>query len=652
MSGSDLQEYKPHVEAENIGGIDSTTVDLVTGVNVLTGRNATNRTSFLRALMAALGSDEVSLKGDADHGSVTLTMGEETFQRTLSRSNGTVTSSGDPYLDDPVLVDLFAFLLGSNEARQAVERGDDLRDVLMEPVDTAEIELEINRLQTEKAEIEDELDELDRLAKRLPQIEEDRTAKRKEIEARRDELEEKRDELDDLDADLEDSRQERSELDDALDELSETRNDLERVKRRISGEQESIDAVEEELDELEDELSSVPEVPEDELTEIESEVERLRSRQQSIDSTINELQTVLQFNENVLEGQDSEAFRVLRENRGSDDESSVTDRLVEEGEPLVCWTCGTEIESGQIEDTIGLLKEYRSEKVAERSDIKERIEELQDERKRHEQTRSERERLERRLTELETELEDRRERVDDLQDRRDELATEVERLEEAVSQMETEENNEFLELHDEVNRLEFEVEQLEDDLAEIEDQIETIEGRLADRDALELDRDEIRDKITELRTRIERLEREAVEAFNEQMEAILEMLEYENLDRVWIERIEEEVREGRNMVTKGRFDLHIVRSTADGTVYEDSVNHLSESEREVVGLTFALAGYLAHEVHELCPYLLLDSLEALDSDRIAALVDYFAEFADYFVVALLPEDAAALDDDFHRVTEI
>jgi len=47
--------------------------------------------------------------------------------------------------------------------------------------------------------------------------------------------------------------------------------------------------------------------------------------------------------------------------------------------------------------------------------------------------------------------------------------------------------------------------------------------------------------------------------------------------------------------------------------------------------------------------MVLDSLEAIDADRIAALVDYFADYAPFLVVALLPEDAQALDDDYERV---
>jgi len=72
----------------------------------------------------------------------------------------------------------------------------------------------------------------------------------------------------------------------------------------------------------------------------------------------------------------------------------------------------------------------------------------------------------------------------------------------------------------------------------------------------------------------------------------------------------------------------------------------------VTGLVFALAGYLVHDVHETVPFMLLDSLEAIDSARIADLIEYFRDHAPYLVVALLEEDAAALEAPHERVTEI
>lgn len=40
------------------------------------------------------------------------------------------------------------------------------------------------------------------------------------------------------------------------------------------------------------------------------------------------------------------------------------------------------------------------------------------------------------------------------------------------------------------------------------------------------------------------------------------------------------------------------------------------------GLVFALADYFAHDLHENVPFVLLDSLGAIDADRIAAIVEY------------------------------
>jgi len=104
------------LKATNVGGIEETSVGFEPGITILAGRNATNRTSFFRAIMAALGSDDISLKADADEGFVELAKNSKTYMRLLERRNGTDVTEGDPYPDpDEVeLADLFASLLESN----------------------------------------------------------------------------------------------------------------------------------------------------------------------------------------------------------------------------------------------------------------------------------------------------------------------------------------------------------------------------------------------------------------------------------------------------------------------------------------------------------------------------------------------------------
>ena len=79
MSQSKAVGDRAELFVKHIGGIDTTEIVLPPGVTFPTGRNATNRTSLLRALMATLGSEHVSLKSDADHGEVALTLDGDTY---------------------------------------------------------------------------------------------------------------------------------------------------------------------------------------------------------------------------------------------------------------------------------------------------------------------------------------------------------------------------------------------------------------------------------------------------------------------------------------------------------------------------------------------------------------------------------------------
>lgn len=74
-----------------------------------------------------------------------------------------------------------------------------------------------------------------------------------------------------------------------------------------------------------------------------------------------------------------------------------------------------------------------------------------------------------------------------------------------------------------------------------------------------------------------------------------------------------------------------MHSPETGTVSEDRIERLSESEREVTGVVFGLAGYLVYEVHEDVPFMLLDLIKAIDADPMAHLVEYSADHTFFLV---------------------
>ncbi|QLG29935.1 AAA family ATPase (plasmid) [Halorarum halophilum] len=646
MRTEEITKGEVTICARNIGGISETEVVFEPGVTILAGRNATNRTSLLQAIMLGLGSDRASLKGDADEGEVELRVDGEQYTRTLTRRNGGVALGGDPYLDDPEVADLFAFLLEGNEARRAVAWGEDLRELIMRPIDTGAIRAEIDHLETERRDLDERLDSLEEVERRLPELESRRTNLEADIEEKRQELESAESEVESLDESVKESREERDELEAKLDELRETRSELDRLRRRIETEEGSIESLTEEQSEVESELDSMPEETDADTGEIEREIDRLRERKRTLDGVVGELQNVVQFNEEILEGDRSDVRSALN----VADDGAVTDRLVED--QTVCWTCGSEVQKEQIESTQDRLREFRKSKLESIRTTEDRLSELRGDLQSAKSQRERRADLDSRLDRIDDELDSRRSRRDELRSERKSVSEELETLEAEVDELENEEFSDTLDKHKEANEIEFEIGRLENDLNEVVDEIEELESKLDEREELEAEREEVKEALVDSRTRIEQIETQAVEEFNTHIETVLDILEYGNLDRVWIERVERQVREGRRKVDRSVFELHIVRTNESGTTYEDTIDHLSESEREVTGLVFALAGYLVHEVYQTLPFIVLDSLEAIDSERIAKLVEYFSDYAAYSVVALLPEDEQALDDAYRRVSDI
>jgi len=646
---------RPRLQVRNIGGIDETSVTFSPGITVLAGRNASNRTSLLQAVMAACGSTAVSLKADADVGSVEFDLDGTRYTRTLARQKDgqEVRFTGDPYLTDTEAADLFAFLLEDNACRRAVARGENLRDLIMAPIDTAEIEAELDETIRRRQEVETEISDIDEKQRQLTELENEREEIQQRLEDKRTELNQLSTELKDTEVDPAEHKDQRDTVEETLAELNEARSDLEKVRYRLNTERESIDALKTEYDDLESTLAELPSPRDEEITEFEQRRERLRDRKARLDMEISTLQNVVQFNERMLGGDDTELLDRFREHAEDDQDpdGTVTEPLVE-ADKTRCWTCGTEVSAGQISDTINELRELSRRHVSRVDDIEEELDEITDEITNRRSQQDRREDIQQRLKQVEAELERRRATIDELKARKDSLQESISTLEDRAANLESDIAEDVLETHQELNRTEFEITRLEDELTETEEQIEALNRDIARLDELEEERTHLNDRLTDLRTRIERLEKAAVEEFNDQMETVLELLDYENIERIWLERRENEVPQGRREASESRFDMHIVRSTKEDTVYEDTIRNLSESEREVAGLVFALAGYLTHDVYEQVPFMLLDSLEAIDSERIALLLDHFKQYADYLIVALLEEDAQALSDEYHRIEQI
>ena len=624
------------VYAENVGGLSESEVTLQPGVTVLRGKNATGRTSLLKGLTGVLGGSVPALKGDAAEGCIQLEWGDDIYNQQLRRENGSVQTSGRTVTERHELVDLFVSLTEDNPARRAVVQDDDLRDIIMRPVDTDAIQRRIEELQGERNRIGQRLRSIESELDRHTSVTSRKTSIRNELSELNDRITELREQLTEYDANPKEAEQ----VEEALRSLEERKQELESISNRIRTNEDTLEALRDERTELQTEQNSM-ETSEEELARIETKLSELTSQERSLATSINDLSAIVEFNEELVSDTNSEFLH-------SDGVDSTVTKLNPMSESVQCWTCGSQVNRDQVSNRLDELRSVIEEKRAERTEVQSRVEDLRGKQEELQDEIERRDELSRRLDEVSTEIARRKQKLGSLRDRRNETRQQLSSLKEFVSERDALQEGELMDQYQRLSELEYERGQLEEELSSVREEIAALDRLADEQEQLRAQQDEIREELEGQRTQIRDLEESAIEAFNEHMNEILGVLDYRNVARIWIERKTGTEFESSHGGYRGgsatRFELHIVRESDQGAGYEDTVANLSESEREVVGLIIALAGYLVHNVYEVVPMILLDSLEAVDADRIADLVGYFREYTSYLVVALLPEDANALGD--------
>jgi DNA repair exonuclease SbcCD ATPase subunit len=617
------------VSVENVGGISGATVEFRPGVTLVAGRNASNKSSLLAALAGVLGGPVPTLRSDADAGSVTMTVGGESYRLGLARRDGrAVVTDTEPYSDEREVCELFVALTEENPIRQAVLSGDDLRDLLLRPIDTEEVEARIRELRRRKRTLDDRLDELDELAGRRSTLVARRETLDAELKDVKSRLGEAWTRIDEAEAALDAERADADELRDRRAERSDLRARIETHEDALASLRSELDEVTSELDDLAGENRAA------DLDGIEDQLSSLHERKRRLAETITTLTSVVDLSAEYLDD-DAEAAGL--------DSTDVVGGLDPASRTLTCWTCGNTVERSDVEAQVEAIREVVREKRNERDTVTERIQALTEQQRELEAERDRLDELTDRKAEIEAELTRRTETRDDLVSRRRAVESEIERL---ADESGDGTGDRLAELYDEAADLEYERGRLATELEEVTEEIAEVDEALAERSELREERDAVATELRDERDRIDRLERDLVTTFNGTMEPVLDTLDYDAVERVWLERRAE----AADPDTPAEFELHVVRTTPAGDAYDDTVDTLSKSEREVIGLVVALAGYLVHDVHERVPFVLIDAVEMFDADRIRGLVDHFADHATYVVATVLPETETRLEDRYESIS--
>ena len=238
---------KIRLATENIGGIESETVDFDTGTTLVVGTNASNKTSLLRSVEFALGIDELPMRSGTDEASVQLSFDGTTVERTAKRYGAGYRLDGDGWVGDPddaLLVRRFACLLGTNPLRSAVARNEDVESLLKEPMDIEALEDECAAKLQRKREHGRELE-------RLKDVDEQLNEREAELETKRERTDELESELDEL----YDEQESTESTDDRLQELRDERMDLRAKRDNYANQIEELEAAIDRLEERKADLT-------------------------------------------------------------------------------------------------------------------------------------------------------------------------------------------------------------------------------------------------------------------------------------------------------------------------------------------------------------------------------------------------------------
>ncbi|WP_152039478.1 archaea-specific SMC-related protein [Salinigranum salinum] len=569
-----------HLTIENIAGIHSGDVTIEPGVNAVRASNWQGKSSLLTAVETVMGTAR-DLTESEDHGCVRLDVGEETYEVELVREGRTVTTRGNPYLEDRATrtaASLFAFLGEDNAVRRAVRQGENLESVLTRPLDFENIDEQISELRAERSSVEAELERATEAASSLPEARSSVTTLEEELGA----LREERADLVERSGIGEDSSAEREELGNALAEQEDLESQIERLERSVERTQEKLTDSRESLEAL-----SVP-APADDLA---SELQQARERYDRRKRDTELLQSVYAPTKRIL---DEDRLELI-----TDVEHDLLDDTVR------CWTCGEETDEATVEERLDALGErvttLRSEADAahERVEtLEERIEDRRDAERRQAD-------LEERIRDLQSTLGDRETSLERARERRDELERRIEELSDEVSA----EDDRLTDVESELKYTRMRLEEAREELA-------TLETRADQQETLEAEYERLAEEITRLRTRKQSLKRQTREAFEDELRALLD-------------RFDTGFETAR---LTSAFELVVARNGR-----EASLDALSEGEVELLGIVAALAGRDAFDTPDSVPIMLVDNLGGLTDANQQTLVSYLETRTEYLLVTAYPE---------------
>ncbi|MFB6077540.1 MAG: chromosome segregation protein SMC [Halarchaeum sp.] len=458
--------------------------------------------------------------------------------------------------------------------------------------------------------------QLERVAARINELEDERQSLREDIRAVEERLDGARDRKSDaadavrslesdierVEAEKEDAETRIADLEERIADLESEREDVDErmgeLDEEIDAKNAEIESVEAEIEELEAELadSEIPELTA-EKDEIQGEIDDLNEQLSSLDAELNELQLQQQYAENEIEDlhddvEDAQNTKAEQAERVEELEAEIAEQedvLAEKREAVE-----------DLEDELADLK-------SERADLKDELADAQRER-----------------DEKQQEVESVENRLESLRRAAERLRADVDELEDAVGDYDVEDIPDLDEVEENVRRLERQMEALEPVNMLAIEEYDEVEADLDDltekRATLVEEADGIRERIESYETQKKETFMDAYEAIDGHFQRIFSRLSAGSGELVLED--EDDPFEG---------GLTMKAQPADKPVQR--LDAMSGGEKSLTALAFIFA----IQRHNPAPFYALDEvdafLDAVNAERVGELVDELASDAQFVVVS-------------------
>jgi len=590
------------LDITNISGIRSGSATVEDGLNVIQASNFRGKSSFITALRTAIGAtgqyEDHPLTEGMDTGKVTLETEGDEYNVMLERpSPGVVKRTGTPYLSDEtdqICARLYACLDENNPVRKAVRNGEDLTDLLQDPLNIENIDAQINALKGEKREIKQKITEAERAGDQLPSVQETVTRLKSELE----ELRSRREELTDEGTNKERIEEISDEISTKSGKLTNISNDISRIERELERKRDQVSRKEGEINEL-----NVPE----ELDQ-SKEVDAMRDQIDTIDRQIDLIEDLYRANQNVIDASEIDTITDVNRSIAADD--------------IECWVCGQQTTIADVEEYIAQLQSKAAELRDEKSEIETELEEIEAREHKIRQARQKKEGLKREIQQLKSDIDEKKGILEEKRDRESSLKEEIKALQDELDAAEDEYNEELTDVKTEIRTTETKLQNVREDL-------ESLEQKYGQLEEFEAEREEIQANINVLRNRKKTIQKNLKESFNAIIVDIIEELQPGFSSARLVLKTDE-----RGEVES--IDLEIARDI-DSKGQRTSVDTLSEGEVELIGLVVALAGYHAFDVDNKVPCILIDGISQLAAEHLRTVATYLEDMSNILVTTAYPE---------------